>query len=438
MAGISRSLRLIAVVGGDIYKIVAGVPSLVTGGAGLLDPSARVQSVEAFGRLYFVDGSNYVQYDPQTDTASVWVASAGTLPNNGGNTARLICLYRGRIVLSGVSGDDSNWFMSKVGDPDDWDYAPATPTVIDAVAGNSSDAGMCPDIVTALIPYSDDELIFGGDHSINRLSGDAQETGRIDLISNVIGVAWGRAWTKDPDGATYFFGMRGGVFRLETRGGFPQRISGEKIDDRLRDLSVSDAVVRMAWNDFEQLLHVFIHNLDGSVSESVTWDKRRQAWWVDTLANSNHRGIAIHTFDGDEPDDRAILIGGRDGHIYKLDPDATDDDGTAIDSHVLWGPIKSSSGVSIQITEISLTLADTADDVDVYLFAGASAEEAFAKAEAATPDWSATAGAGRNPSFRPMVRGYYVYAQIRQQTGSGWAFEQMRVSFIEFPQQTVF
>lgn len=438
MSGITRTIVPTVVHGGNIYKLTGGTATLVTGGSGKLSSSARVQSVAAFGKMYFVDGSNYVKYDPATNTASTWVATAGSLPNNGGNKARLISLYRGRIVLSGVSGDDTNWFMSKLGDPDDWDYAPATPTVIDAVAGNNADAGEPADIITSLISFSDDEMLFGCDHSLYRLSGDPQEAGRLDAISEVIGCAWGRAFTQDPAGNIYFMGMTGGIFRMSPRGGFPERISGDKIDDRLRDLNMEDVVVRMEWDDFQQGCMVMIHRLDGAASENLFFDQRKAAWWVDSFANSNHRGICMHTFDGDAPDDRRILIGGRDGHVYQVDPDADDDAGEDILSHTLLGPLKGKGGVEIVVTEVQVTMATGSDDVSLHLYAGASAEEAYAKAVAATPDWSETMEAGRNASSRPMVRGFYVYVQIKATTGTHWAFENAQVKYRELANSTVF
>ena len=94
-----------------------------------------------------------------------------------------------------------------------------------AVAGNNSDAGELGDIINCLIPYSDDILIFGGDAAIWLMRGDPMDGGQIDLLTDSVGMAWGRPWCRDPYGVIYFFGSRGGVYQLDPSGRAPTRIS---------------------------------------------------------------------------------------------------------------------------------------------------------------------------------------------------------------------
>jgi hypothetical protein len=68
------------------------------------------------------------------------------------------------------------------------------------------------------------------------------------------------------------------------------------------------------------------------------WEERLNAWWPVTFGDADFDPLAIHVFDGDLPDDRVILLGGRDGYIRAMDHTAEDDDGIDIDSEVLIGP----------------------------------------------------------------------------------------------------
>jgi hypothetical protein len=125
-----RTTRLIVVENGSIYRVVGGSLVAVSGGASALDPAARIASAAAFGRLYLCDGTDYFIYDGWTDTAYAWTASAGEMPDDSSsNVGRLLCLYRGRVVISGIEGDPHNWFMSAVDAPRDFDYEPDIVTI---------------------------------------------------------------------------------------------------------------------------------------------------------------------------------------------------------------------------------------------------------------------------------------------------------------------
>src|SRR5581483_8833081 len=127
---------------------------------------------------------------------------------------RLLCAWRNRMVLSGLPADPQDYFMSAAGDATDYDYNPAPSVETQAVAGNLTPAGLVPDTVTALVPYSDDVLIFGCDSHVYQMTGDPMAGGRIDLVSDGTGMAWGNAWCKAPDGTVYFMGSRGRVYQM--------------------------------------------------------------------------------------------------------------------------------------------------------------------------------------------------------------------------------
>ena len=217
-----RTSKIIAISSGDI---TVGTPveglQTASGGSGALVSVGQDMGLQgAFQKVYFCDGTtaNYSLLTLSTNIVTDWGAAvtAGTIPQgsvDATKACRIMALYRGRIVMSGLQEDPQNWFMSKSGDPLDWDYAPAVTSAVQAVAGNNSNAGELGEVVTALAPYLDDVMIMGGANSLWIMRGDPAAGGAIDNISRQIGIVGPDAWTWDTKGNFYFFGHNG-LYRL--------------------------------------------------------------------------------------------------------------------------------------------------------------------------------------------------------------------------------
>ena len=370
--------------------VIFGIPFYGTQNATSLartttDPFQRLAEQKAVYAAFYVDGRNKQLYDFYDNKVKGWVsnkniASGSAFPRDaGGMYPTLIESWRGRIVMSGVQGEPHNWFMTAIGTTDDWEYLPTVPTEYTAVAGHVSDAGEMPDVVRGMIPFSDDVMLFLGDRSIWQLSGDPQSGGRFDLLSDKVGGAWGRAWCKDTTGTAYFFGSTGGVYRIAPRS-YPEKITAGVIDKRLRDIDLSNTVVRMEWSEKAQGVHLFFTKNDTtSIEDCLFYDARSGSWWPDNFAHIAHNSANVMVFDGDVSGDREVLIGGRDGNVYKFDPDQvrdqTDTGLVDIDSHVYLGPI--GKGQRIVVDELSGKLALDSGTVNWSLYAGSSAEAAL-------------------------------------------------------------
>ena len=418
-----RTITRLAVSGGSVYTfttLAAGKVLTTGGGSALVTTVFAVQSADAFGTMYYVDGTNYKSFTGST--TSTWTSSnGGTLPSSGG-TARLICLWRGRIVLSGVAGDAHNWFMSAIEDPLDFNYSPATPTEGDAVAGNNSNAGKIGDRVTALIPFSDEILLVGGDHSIWQINGDPLAGGRADLVSDTTGMAFGRAWAKDAAGMIYFWGGRGGVYRMAPSGQ-PELISTALLD-RFRSVNTANKRIQMAWSVPENGLHVFISPSTAVATTHYFWDAAGNSWWPDSFDTTDHDPTSICVFDGDDPDDRAILLGCRDSYIRTWDLDASDDDDKPIESSVYIGPIRAGDRMSeCVLHELQAVLADTSGDVVYSVYKGETVEAAYL---AATPVFQGVWSAGKSHSERRRARGEALWLKIsNDRKDVTWALESL-------------
>jgi len=339
--------------------------------------------------------------------------SGGKCTRISGSRCSLIAVWGGRIVMSGLESDPNNIFMSAVGDAFDWDYSPAVQTVQQAVAGNiTSGYGKNADIVTALIPHTDDVLLIGGSCSIRRLLGNPAEGGLNVNVTDVTGIAYGKAWCQSPEGIIYFFGSRGGVYKLDPENGIPSRLTAMTIDERLADLNLDENIVTMLWDDRAMAARVYITPINGSATRHYVWDVRNEAWWPFRYANNSHNPMSVHLMSGDAANERRLLEYGQDGYIRMVDVDATSDDGNPIESFVYLGPFSDT-----MLVEIAATLTEGSAEVK-WAVCTSSTEE---KALEASPRTIGKFKGGRNSPQWPRVfieRGY-----IRLSAVGPWALE---------------
>ena len=425
-AGSQRTTRLVAVAKGTVKGFDRQGTIRVVSGSSLLALTApTVFSAPNSGVLYFVDnGTNYAKLTLSTMTAATWTATSGTLPtDSSSNKARLIETWRGRTLLSGLPGDAHNFFGSATVNPLDYNYGPATPLATSAFAGNLAECGKCADIINGMVPWSDDICTFGCDHSMWDLAGDPNDGGRFKKASDTIGMAWGRAWCIGPDGVIYWFGSRGSVFRR-----FPgEPIDPQKsristaIDERLQKIDLERHRIRLAWDDRQQGLHVFVTPLDPKTAATHWfWDSRNGGWWLDSFANKNHNPKTLFVYDGDDPNDRAVLLGSWDGYVRFLDVTADDDDGEAIDSYVYIGPIQGKANEGIMLKSLDGALDEDSGPVDWSLHVGETEQVAVAASAAV----SGTLKAGRFRSQPCRRRGTAIFLRLGNDAlNSTWALE---------------
>lgn len=400
-------------------------------------------SAELFTKLYFADGYGYKVYNHANTTAYDWAANAGSLPGNTGNnqTCRLIEMWRGRIVMAGLSYDPHNWFMSKLGDAHDWDYAPAVPTEIDAVTGGQGAIGKAPDVINAIVPYTDDVLLFGCDHSIWMMSGDPQAGGRLDLVTNTVGMAFGRPYTQLPDGTLLFFSNRGSVYQMAP-GTRPKSITENTIDPLITNTNLNTSFVRMAYDEKAEGVHMWISPLTTGAATHWFLDLRTPGWFKVEYGNNDFNPIAVMIFDGDDPDDREVLIGSEDGYVRTYSEAQTTDDGTNMNSYAIMGPIIGDKGrYPCILTDVQFIMDDSAANTIYEIGVGDTAEAAlsdFANTFTGETTVNTTGNttstiniaSGKSKNINPRTRGYFQYFKVgNQNTATKWAIEYIQASW---------
>lgn len=359
---VQRKTFLTAATNGSIY--VGEAPTalaLATDGDTALTAGNAVAAGDVDGYVYFVDSVVAKRMSLETLKVEDWTteqnpdfSTKGTVPTN---LSRL-CIWRTRVVVS----DGDNVFMSRAGNPRDFDYSQDDAQA--PVAFNPSSAqGQIGQPIKALIPFRDDSMIIGCDHSLFLVDGDPADGGSIVTISESVGILGKDAWCQDPAGNIYFIGT-GGLYRMQAQpGSQPVNLSTNSEGSFFADIDRSGNWLTMAWDRDREGCWVFV--------TSKATGQSRHYWYDATSAEGgaffpqqfpdNHGPIAALVYDGNGPMDRYLLLGGRDGHIRKVDAACLTDDSAAISSYVFVGPFRP-GGVAQQgrLTDLEFYLGELA------------------------------------------------------------------------------
>jgi len=436
--GSPRELQVLTVCGGAVKKGTATI-SAPAGFGTLAQPELSstaewIDAAVAFARVYFTDRNTYREYDPKTDVVKEYKATKGRIPPR----CSFLTFWRGRMVAARAADDGHLWHMSKQGDVYDWDTDPAVISSVQAVSGSSSGRiGACPDIINGVVSVNDDVLLILCDHSTWQLTGDPQAGGEFDLISDVVGGAFGRGQVLDPEGRVYWFGSRGGVYRKAPFGPI-ERISVRSIERRLQNVDLSTVTIGMEWDYEDEGLRIFQfrYSPNGAVQTHWFWDAKNGGWWEDKYGLTNYRiqPTATLVSDGDGTSDRVLLYGCEDGFIRKVDRTSKKDGTTAsfqspvsqpvpIAAHVVIGPLwAAEEGQEGRITSVTAEMSSTQGEAIIELFTSdVSDNRGSAKAEF-------TAGPGRSPKAMIRARGAYAWLKLRSADHlNRWALEHLEL-----------
>lgn len=436
-----RVNTLVAVCGGIIATANAGAtswttPTNLTGRTPPLyfqsDDQRVVRSAQLGTNLFFVDGFNYVYLNGPENHVHTWVAEAngGSLPlDSAGYPARLICTWQGRIVLAGFLTDQNQIWLSAINDAFNWNTAPSPPPATNlpnaamAVQLTETVSGIPSGTVTALVPYNDDVLVVGYAHEIWMLQGNPAAGGAMQLVSDSIGMAWGAPWAKGPDGTLYFMSSRTGIHAM-VPGSAPQRIS-QQITPLLNQINTGTTTIRLAWDDQDQGLHVFITHSGSSGAEThYFWEARKNSWRPVVIGDNLLNPQCCYALEGNTPADRVVLIGSWDGYVRCWSDAATTDDGTAISSYVWLGPINTRMMDMMNLRRLVAIFGAGSGSVNYEIYTGNTAEAALASTKVYPgPNATATWTAGRNVLANVRRSGHTVW--IKLLSTNQWAFEQM-------------
>jgi hypothetical protein len=392
--------RVVASAGGNThYELDDGTFSSSLPVGGLLDPTVTisgtqlVHAVDLLQKLYVADWDPDATisandrapkvFDPALGAGglSKLTATDGTLPLG----CPCIASFRGRIVLAGAYSDPHQWYMSRIGDPTDWDYAEGVDDPAAAVSGTLAPAFKVGEAITALIPTSDECLVFGCATSLWILRGDPLGGGHLDVISKEIGMVSHGAWCTTPEGAVVFL-SHDGLYMLY--GGCsvtgPQSLSRERIPVELLNVDRRTKIVNLAYDTYSRGVHIFLTPTDFSAATHWYFDWENKAFWQMSYPAAQ-QATAIHARRDFPASESVVLIGGSDGYVRWHRTSQTTDDGTAIASQLWYGPFGFGRGFREScIDEIAGTPATSSGDIRYTIFGGSSPEEAYSHYDTGT------------------------------------------------------
>jgi hypothetical protein len=225
----------------------------------------------------------------------------------------LCCTYRGRLVLAGPG---AVWYMSRVLNPSDWDYGYDRNDPSRAIAGTSTTTGGIPEPITALIPHSDDYLIFGCEHSLWILTSDPAFGGNIQALSRDVGVLGADAWCNLPDGSLVIM-SRDGLYQIPAGGqSYPQSISRDKLPAELLNVDWVNNYISMCYDIESRGIHLSITPIGGTVGTHYWIDWTTRSFWPVTLPDAKQT-TAMVKYSPNSAIPSTVILGGYDGYLRK-------------------------------------------------------------------------------------------------------------------------
>lgn len=350
------------------------------------------------------------KFSPDSGTLAIWVAAEGKgfVPTG----CPLICRYRDRLVLAGAAESPHQWYMSRQGDPNDWDYSQED--VGAAVSGQVSEASEVGEMITALIPHADECLVIGCRTSIWIVRGDPAQGGHIDNISQEIGILSQGGWCFTPNGELVFLSADGVyVLAAGCGAGRPVSLSREFVPERLLNVDPDETTISLAYDVRDRGVHVYLTESGSSETIHYWIDWEEKGFWPQTY-QSTHEPTCVIARRDVTSDYSEVMIGGGDGYIRRHQEDIEIDDGDyPIPSYVVYGPILLAESRAMQyeglLTELSGTLARNSGPVRWELRAGNAVETAYNAAFGAAGAWHHD---GLNTRDRPRLRGAAAFLKV--------------------------
>lgn len=327
--------------------------------------------------------------------------SFGILPQDGFFPAKanLGCLYRGRAVLSGNPNYPHQWYMSRQANI--WDYAYTANDAQAPVVGNNTDAGECGDIITCLVPYKDDYLIFGCANTIWVLRGDPAAGGSLDEVDLTVGIFGANSWCFDGDGNLYFWGTNG-IYVMPSGFGAVKCLTENTIPNIVVDEDVSPSTHRitMGYDRKRRGILVCSTVLETGANSNYWYDLRTGGFFPESYPEQDGP-YSLFYYAANDQDYADLLIGCKDGYVRKFDDTAKDDNigpsDTPINSYCTLPiqPLAPDGDHEGKLTSLTITNAGGAaggtegdtDGVDYKLYVANDAETCLEKMKA-TVAWA--------------------------------------------------
>jgi hypothetical protein len=232
--------------------------------------------------LYIASNISAGDYDKYSVAGGLqdWDATVGTIPQD----CILICEWGSRIVLSGGVTEPHVVYMSRVDDPEDWNYGETDTGA--PIASPTAGA------IRAIIPHNRECLIAGFHNGMQIFRGNPTKGGSLEWLSHIVGPISGKAWCKSPQDITYIL-SHDGLYRIMPGcGAPPESISRELIPDSLIGLDGVSHQAYLGYDERFNVIHIYVEH--SSLSQRWLYDVKGGGFWPITSPGSSI--YAVHRY----------------------------------------------------------------------------------------------------------------------------------------------
>jgi hypothetical protein len=368
-------------------------------------------------KVFAVTASAVVKMDPKTGQTENVSAVAGTIPTN----CTFGAVYRDRLCLS---GQDNAIYMSRQGVYGDFDFAVDASDSQRALAFQLSLAADVGPRPLAMIPCLDNYLLCFTSRSIWVVKGDPTAGGSLQRVSEEVGIVGPKAWVKTDTQIVFL--SEDGLYSVNADGSNLTAMTPDVVPDELRNIRVTTTTVSLGYDQERRAFHIYLKTAAGSDTHWL-YETVSRAFWPMRLQNS-HSPLVTCKYRGE------LLLAGSDGYLRKVTGD--DDDGAAIQSHVVLGPFRlGAPGHYGRMINLHAGLASGSGRVNWRIVTGDTAEEAAGNAKTAIEAFQSGGSysslvkqsgnwtAGRSIMAYPRVRA--IWCCLWLQSTDKWAYESL-------------
>lgn len=266
-----------------------------------------VRGVQMENHVYLVNGRHYYKIDLSESEPKIihWsevttTSSPTGLPKDTyGNRCPLITSFGGRIVLAGLPTSQTNWFMSKLGDPLDWTNVISAAHTAQA-GGTSTSFGKLGEPIITMFPFGESGLLLAGNSSLTYMTTDPVVSGaQFVRMSNSVGVKSVDAWCQGPE-KTCFIVSDDGVYQVQPnqfniqRG---QNITSGRLDGFFGSLADGDVSISLAYDPPRTTVMMFVNRPDDPIGmEHYQLHVPTGSWWKWTSNDIRMDTMTTHCF----------------------------------------------------------------------------------------------------------------------------------------------
>lgn len=351
--------------------------------------------------------------DTEASTLTLMTPSGGFIPTG----ASAVAVYLDRLVWA----VGRNWYMSRQGDPGDYDYGADPEDPARAIAGNASDAGQPADPIVAMAGVGYDYLIFFAESAIWVMRGDPGYGGRLYNLSRTLGCVSQKAWCYGQN-VDIFFLSKEGLCHLPSGASEPEQLSPERMPREMKRIDRDNYYISLAYDPLDRGVLVFATPRDATRGNHWWFDLDTTSFWPVRFGSNSQQPLHALTFGGAPTRSRRVVLACFDGYIREWF--GQNDDGTPIQSSLVLGPyeLATQDDADAVLTELVTMISPINGTVTVKVYAGSDSETVSQAAMDDTPpSFSTTVGSGRSFTMRPRIRG--VALCLRLDSTDQWAMD---------------